>query len=205
MLIQEIITLAKHSELNSVAVKNDNSAIVAFINLAMTELYKQFNLSVYTLQVTPTHKDYVSELPINFMYAIRCHRIEIKNNKEVEVEIPINETYEEEYISFINFKQVKFSEKLANKKIYITYNVKPLPYTTNDLNKEIDLPDVLIPCLLHYLGYKAHLGVRSDGQSETNAHYMRYINSIKEAKNSGMLPINNSVKTIDRILNRGFV
>ena len=82
---------------------------------------------------------------------------------------------------------------------------KPEKYTVNNLTVEVDLPDTLIEPLLHYIGYKGHLGVKSDGQSENNAHYMRFASSVNKARELGVAASSDSWNMSDRLFERGFV
>ena len=58
MLVNKVIALAKASELRQLAVRNDDIAILGFINLGMLELYKRFPLkteeAIITLQAEKT-------------------------------------------------------------------------------------------------------------------------------------------------------
>jgi hypothetical protein len=81
---------------------------------------------------------------------------------------------------------------------------KPKFYDPDDLSDELELPDTLIEPLLHYIGYKAHLGVRSDGQSENNAHFTRFERSCDKARTLGVAHSIDSLSMAERIFNRGF-
>jgi len=205
MLVEEVVTLAKHSELNGVAVKNDVPAIVSFINLGMVELYKRFTLNTKELVLDVTESYLSVPVPEDFMYPERVYEWVVRNKERKQVEVPINEHYEFEGINFLNYKVINVSPALVGKTIHILYNTKPPKYYANDLTVEVDLPESLVDCLLHYVGYRGHLGVKSDGQSENNTHYLRFERSVFKAKELGITPTTQSLNMFNRVLNRGFV
>lgn len=205
MQIQEVITVAKHSELNSVAVKNDTLAILSFINLGLIELYEEFILETDKVVVVSENKNTLISMPEDFMYPLKAYFIEIVNNKEVKRNVYSDKPSSKDKISFKNNKEIRVDEELLNKEIVIEYCVKPPKYTLDDMNKEVDIPDVLINCLLHYIGYRGHLGVRSDGQSENNSHYIRFMQSMKRVRDKGVISFKNTNEMPSRIFDRGFV
>ena len=204
MIVQDVVTLARHGELSSVAVKDDPSAIVSFVNLGMIALYKIFTVDTRILEFTPEENDLTLILPPNFMYPIRSYQKVKEGNKLKEKDVPINEEDCAKGINFLNYKEVNFSSELIGKTIYIRYNVSPPKYTHSNMNEEIALPETLIDCLLHYVGYRGHLGIRSDGNSETNVHFVRFERSVEKAKNLGIVPTTDSLVMNKRIRDRGF-
>lgn len=205
MLIQEVITVAKHSELNSLAVKQDNLAILAFINLGLIELYKEFILQIEETSIIATVKDEKIELPLDFMYPLKAYYIKIVNSEEVKEEVYSDKPSAKNQISFTNNSKVKVPAELVGKQIFVEYSAKPPKYTLDNLDEEMALPEVLVDCLLHYIGYRGHLGVRSDGQSENTSHYVRFMQSVKKARDRGVISFKNTQEMPNRLFDRGFV
>ena len=73
MVIQEIINLAKYSELAGVAVKEDIDAITAFINLGMLELYTRFPIRVEEHIINLLDNVTTYDMPADFMYATQAY------------------------------------------------------------------------------------------------------------------------------------
>jgi len=205
MLVEEVVTLAQHSELNGVAIKTDVPAILSFINLGMIELYKRFTLNTKELVLEVSENSLSIPVPQDFMYPERVYEWVVVNNEKKQIEIPINEHYKFEGINFSNYKVISLSPALVGKTIYILYNIKPDKYSIASLTTEIDLPDSLVDCLLHYIGYRGHLGVKSDAQSENNTHYLRFERSVLKAKELNITPTTQSLNMVNRVFNRGFV
>jgi hypothetical protein len=205
MLVEDVITLAKHSELNGVAVKNDVSAIVTFINLGMIEIYKRFTLNTKEFVFEVQENALSVDVPDDFMYAERAYQWIVENNERKQVEITIDESYESKGINFLNFRRISLSPALVGITVYIVYNAKPPKYSSNKLDTELELPESLVDCLLHYIGYRGHLGVKSDGQSENNTHYLRFERSVSKAKELNVTPTTQSLNMSTRVFKRGFV
>lgn len=208
MVVQDIISLARHSELSNTALKIDNTentaAIVSFINMGMIELYKRFALKTEETIVALVEAQTIYSLPSNFMYAMSAFKEVSEYSENREEEIPINDEDEPDSIFFPNHTQVQIPSVIDGAFISIIYVAKPDTVTVNGLENELDLPDVLIECLLHYIGYRGHLGIRGDGQSENNAHFGRFERSVMKAKELGVTPSTDSYRMIDRLSSRGF-
>jgi len=204
MILQDIVNAAKFSELSSTAVKDNTSAIITFLNLGLLELYKRFPLktSEVTYAVGETTASY--SLPSNFMYPLAVYGEDIYGNIDIEEKIAINEDSDEKAVFFPNHKQVQVPSEIRGDRVSIIYVAKPETYTEDDLEAEVDLPETLIEALLHYIGYKAHLGIRSDGQTENNAHFIRFDASCRKARELGVAYSTDSYKMPDRLTYRGF-
>lgn len=204
MRIQDIITSAKYSELNSIALKDQNAVIISFINFGLIELYKIFKLKTKILTVTPLNTDPI-DVPENFMYFLEAYRIKTINNENHKINIIINDTNYKEYLALQDFTSFKVSDSLINKEIFAEYKVNPPKYDVSQLNEDIALPDTLIDCLMHYIAYKGHLSIRGGADSENNIHYQRFVRSVTNVTNLGIAPLTESYEMPNRLADRGFV
>ena len=204
MILQDIVNAAKFSELNSTALKDNTEAIITFLNLGMLELYKRFPVktaeATYPVGSTTT----LYALPPNFMYPIAVYGENKDGVIDIEEKITVNEESDEQSVFFPNHKQVQVSSEIEGSRISVIYVAKPESYTVDDLGSEVDLPETLVEALLHYIGYKAHLGIRGDGQAENNAHYIRFDASCRKARELGVAYPTDSYKMPDRLKHRGF-
>ena len=206
MLVEDVINLARHSELQNVAVQDDIPAIMAFINLGVIELYKRFVLSRVEVQIPLVEGQTSYTLPTNFMYPTSAYRMVKRGNELVQESIAINDTTQGGCsIYFPVYNQVQIPKDIEGDEITIVYVDKPRTYTMNHLLMEIEIPEVLIDCLLHFVSYKAHLGIRGEAQSESTSHYQRFERSVRKAKELGICVSTDSLKDVDRIGLRGFV
>jgi hypothetical protein len=206
MKLQEVVDAARYSELNSVAVKDNDAAIVTFLNLGMLELYKRFPLKTKEHVITLTTENRYS-LPSDYMYALEAYDDSDRTADKPDaplVDIAINDTAAEMGIFFPNHTEVQVPFLEDRTFISIVYVAKPTSYTVDDLDAELELPETLVSPLLHYIGYKGHLGIRGDGQAENNAHWIRFDRSCQEARKLGVAYSLDSWHMPDRLKDRGF-
>jgi hypothetical protein len=204
MKVQEVIDIARYSELASVAVKDNIPAIIAFLNLGMIELYTRFPIKTEEYVVSLQEGVTTYEMPSDFMYAVAAYDEVPEGSTDLVLPVPINEEDDPYSIFFPDWNTVQIPLVASNSYISIIYVTKPTPITDQDLDKEIELPVTLVDALVSYLGYRAHLGVRSDGQSENNAHWARFDRNCKKARELGVAFPIDSLKMSNRIKDRGF-
>ena len=209
MVVQEIINLARYSELANTALGKDTtdntSIIVSFLNMGMIELYTRFTLKEEEHIITRVAGTTMYDLPADFMYPMSAFKEVDETSEDQDEEIAINDEEDTNSIFFPNHKQVQIPSSVEGNQVSIIYVAKPEKYTATSLQAEVDLPEVLVDCLLHYIGYKAHLGMRGDAQAENNAHYMRFERAVMKAKELGVTPSRDSYRMPTRIGDRGFV
>ena len=207
MLVKDVVTLAKFGELSGVAAKDNVEAITAFINLGLIELYKRFIVRTEE-QMIPL-QDGVTSYPTasNFMYPVEAFgEVPIGSTAET-LPIPINDEDSIYSIRFTDWTSVQVPSTIVGSFVAITYVTKPVRLTESqveDYETELPLPDSLVDALLHYIGYRGHIGIRSDSQSENNAHWARFERSCKKAKELGVATPAESMSMSDRLFERGF-
>lgn len=204
MIVQDIINAARYSELGNTAIKDNTDAILTFMNLGLLELHKRFPLRVEQTVLTLSNTTTTFNLPSTFMYPLAAYGEDKDGNIDMEHVLPINDESNPESIFFSTFKQVQVPDTLDGSSAVIVFAAKPDRYTADDLNIELDLPETLIEPLLHYIGYKAQLGIRGDAQAENNAHWLRFDRSCKQAQDLGVAYPMDSWKMATRIYDRGF-
>lgn len=208
MIIKEVVNLAKYSELAGVAAKDNIDAIVAFINLGMIELYTRFPLKVEETLVSLVDNQIYYNMPANFMYPISAFG-EVEEFSEVTAkEIGINDEDDPLSVYFPSWSVMQVPSPTQGSYISVIYVAKPATITAvqaDDGVTELPLPDVLIDALLSYIGFRGHLGVKSDAQSENNAHWIRFEQNCAKAEKLGIAYPANSLSMSKRLYDRGFV
>lgn len=208
MIIKDVVTLAKFSEVAGISIKTNTEAIVAFINLGMLELYKRFSVRVkeHVVDLEPAVVYYT--MPSDFMVAIEAYG-EIPEKSDLKYNsLSIGNQEDPDSIYFTDWKTIQVPSSIKGSSIAIIYVSKPTSISVADAEDgvtDLDLPDVLVEALLSYIGYRAYLGVKSDGQSENNAHWARFERSCKKASDLGVGTPNESMSMYERLSIRGFV
>ncbi len=207
MTVQEFLNIVRYSEVNNIAIKDDYDALIAFLNLGMIELYTRFPIKVeeYVIELFEGTTEY--EMPDNFMFALAAYDEVPEGSKEKAIQIPINEESDPWSIFFPDWNTVQIPVVADDSYISIVYSAKPetVVNTEDGLSATLDLPDPLIDALASYIGYRAHLGVRGDGQSENNAHWQRFERNCVKARELGVAFPSDSMVMETRIMDRGFV
>ena len=204
MKISEIVTIAKYSELNTLAVKDNVSAILSFINLGLVELYGQFNLYSEEFLIELQDGVTIYDLPDNFMYMTGAFEAPEEGSTEESRPLPINEEGNPFSVNTINFKQVQVPLSLTGAYVSIIYTPKPQTFTLVDLEQDIPLPEQLIQPLLNFIAYKGHGAIRVEGQGDSDVYFTRFRRSCDERKTQGIAIASDDLSMASRINSRGF-
>ena len=205
MLISDVITDAKYGELQQLSLKDDNDAILSFINLGLLELYKRFNLrteeaivtldantTVYTLDSAALNIDMPSDCDL--MYIINAYD---ESGESVEINNEDNDLS----ILTPTYNTVQIPNPADDTYVSIMYVAGPTRVT--DPTDTLKLPPALYEALLHYIGYRGHGSVDGNINTENNTHYMRFEKSCDTAKAFGLVTADDM--RIRPVADKGFV
>lgn len=205
MIAQEFINIVKYSELANLAIKDNISAILAFLNLGMIELYTRFPIKIEEYVIELQENTTIYEMPDNFMYALSAYGEVPENTPELVNPIAINEEDDPYSIFFPDWNTVQIPAVANGSYISIIYVAKPTTVTGENLTEELELPDTLVDALASYIGYRAHLGVSGNAQAENNSHWLRFERNCVKARELGIAFPIDSLAMIKRLDTRGFV
>lgn len=207
MTVQEFLTVVRYSEVNNLAVKDDYEALIAFLNLGLIEIYTRFPIKVeeHIIELFENTTEY--QLPDNFMVALSAYGEVPDFSPKTVVPITINEESDPYSIFFPDWDTVQIPAVANGSFVSIIYIAKPetVVNTAEGLAAKLELPVPLIDALASYIGYRAHLGVRGDGQAENNAHWQRFERNCVKARELGVAYPADSMSMETRLLTRGFV
>lgn len=205
MELSELINLAKYSELNTLGVKDNNEAIVGFINLGLVELYTLFPVRTEEHIIELEDAVTVYDLPADFMYLVGAYEVPEQVHKhDNAVCVAVNEQDNPLSINTINYKQVQIPLSITGAYISIIYVPKPAKMTVSDLTAEVPIPDQLVQCLLNFVGYKGHSAITSEGQSAGDVYFARFKRACDEAKRLGIAIAAEGLTMPTRHQQRGF-
>lgn len=205
MTLQEIIDIAKNSELNTLAVKNNDEAIIGFVNLGLIELYTIFALKTEEHIIELQDGVTIYDLPDDFMYMTAAFEEVPYNSDMNSAAVPINEESNPFSINTINYSQVQIPLTCSGSYISILYVPKPTRLTIADLNTELPIPDQLVQPLLNFIAYKGHGAIKTDGQGEADIYYLRFKRSCDDIKKLGTSIAADDLSMTERLHTRGFV
>lgn len=183
MTLADVIEQLKYGELRSIAVKDDNNAIVSYINLALQALYNRFTLRVdeYVLAMEDNITEYT--LPDNLSV------IDSVYNEEGE-ELSLDDPMDVNGILRVSYDTIQVPNPITGDALSIIYI--PIPdkivyVDETSLTQKIPLPPQLLEPLLHYIGYRAHGSMDGNIKAENNTHYMRFVASCDRIDQLGVI------------------
>lgn len=198
MTVREVMLLARSGELSqlSPSIKDDDTAVVGFINLGMLELYKRFPLrteeAIITLREAKTiykldGTDADVALADPYFYLIAAYGSKRDDASSLEdLVLPINEEDNPFSVNTVSYKEVQVPLITAGALISLIYVPKPVKVLVAGLDVELDIPDQFVEPLLHYIGYRAHGAMDGNIQTESNTHYVRFEASCNRLKELGV-------------------
>ena len=189
MTVGDIVTQLKYGELRSIAIKDDNEAIVSYINLCLIVLYGRFNLltSEYIIDLQDNITEYV--MPADYV------NIEVATLED-GTNLPINDEVTFNGVNQVSYNTIQYPNPVTGTTLSVIYSASPasITYDSTDastiaasLAQVVPLPSSLVEPLLHYVGYRAHGSMDGNIKAENNTHYMRYEASCKRIDNLGLV------------------
>lgn len=204
MTIQQVIDLAKASELSGLSVSSNDNIVLSYLNLGMIELYKRFTLKVEEYIIELVEGQDIYTLPENFMWIVAAYgEVPISSTENVNV-LPVNEEDNPISINTVSWNTLQIPNSINGSYVSIIYVASPTYYTIDDLTSTIELPIQMIECLIAYIGYKANSSIDSGVQTEDNVWYARFEASCLNLEKRGMVNANDMYMN-GRIEYRGFV
>ena len=216
MTVQQVINMAKASELNALAVKDDDNVILEMINLGLIELYKRFPLKVDEAIITLVDGRDVYSLDGNdanvqmgntdYMSIVAAYgEVNVYDLSIGEVkELPINEEDNILSVNTVGWNSVQVPASLSGNYVSIIYTAAPKYLTIADISDSIPVPPQMVEALLHYVGYRAHSAVDGEINSENTTHYTRFEASCNRVLALGLFGQDDMYMT-NRVKDRGFV
>lgn len=216
MTLQEIIDIAKNSELNTLHVKDNDQAIVGFVNLGLIELYGIFPLRTEEYLIELQSGKTIYDLPSDFMYLVGAYEEVPIGSPDNSNPMPINEENNPFSLNTISYNQVQVPLSVTGSYISLLYVPKPVkmridlpaPAEPNNglgLLEELPIPEQLTTCLLNFIAFKGHGAVNTGVQDEADVYYRRFKASCEDVKTLGIGITPDDLSTAERVKTRGFV
>ena len=198
MTIQNAIDLAASTKLKNIAVAKDVAAVLGYLNLGITELYKRFPLRVdeaiinlremkseYKLDGT----DPDVEMPDNseLMWIVAAYQ-EVEDtdyNELVALELPLNEEENPLSLQTVAWNTLQVPMSIADAHISLIYVAVPELYTVDDLAEQLPVPRQMVEPLLEYMAYQAKSSIGT--VQDTALAYQEFEASCSRIEMRGMI------------------
>lgn len=195
MKLQEVLDLIQ-IKFPNIAISKNQAAIINFINLGMSELYKTFNLKIKSETVVTT-----SDLAL----------YELKND-DVELILAVFDKFGNEFRQSDVLQSLDYEYKLVNFRsfllrkpfegiLYVVYKAAPVRLV--DIDDEIDIPSCMLDALLTYISYALVSTINSDQKNDSGYYYKLFHAQCQELVNQGYkIPLNTETFSIQM---KGFI
>jgi len=209
MTAQEVIDLAKNAELKQLAVKDDDLAVLGYLNLGLLELYKRFPLEEAEAMITlrdgktaykldGTDADVAIDANKELLMIAGAYELD---DKGLPIPVVINDEDNMLSINTPSYNVVEIPAVAAGVLISVIYRVTPKFLTA--LTDVVPIPPQLLEALLNYIGYRGHGSINGELKTENQSHYVRFENSCKRVVLDGLITTDDLISK--KFHNRGFV
>jgi hypothetical protein len=183
MTLADVIEQLKYGELRSIAVKDDNVAIVSYVNLALQALYNRFVLKV-SEQIIPMYDNVVEYTLADNLMAIEGVYDENGDEFALDDETSLFSILQ------ADFETIQVPNPIEGATLSVIYKPAPTRLIYVDetsLTQKMPIPPQLTEPLLHYIGYRAHGSMDGNIKAENNTHYMRFVASCDRIEQLGLV------------------
>ena len=227
MQLSTIISQARIGELATISKQNlTDEKIVYYLNLALQNLYNYFIMDTAEAIITLSPIKFIyrfdgtdNDVLVNgnpvptdeYMIALKVYDelgIRYKINNSTEFPSP-QLTYTEKLqtvhsIYTIGQYAIQVPYPDVSKYLSVIYrkNAPIIQYIDDGTGSAVDtvvpIPNQFLEAILLYIGYRGHLAITGNPQTDNNVHYIRYKQELKELEQNGIIPIanldNNSIE-----------
>lgn len=193
---QYYLDLAKHSELRGLKSKDDTDAFLSYLNLALVEIYKTFNLKT---------KEQIIDLYDNIPdYTLNNDVLDVQlvfdeNGKEMT----INDENDSSGVFLSAIGTITVPRPYTGGQISVIYQASPVTLTS--MSDTVPLTDAFSEAILMYIGYRAHAALKTavDQVDQSNAYYLRFVKSLDKIESLGLVPVDHG--PLPKVEDKGFV
>jgi len=197
MRLRSVLDIIKATELKQLSVGEDDDAIISFLNLALIDVYSQFN--ILTEEQTITMEKDKTRYPLSE----NSFSVTTVYNEEGE-RLPLNDINNDLSVFTPAPYILHIPVPVEGKRLSVMITVAP-PFVTSSNLDTLDfiVPPQLLEPLTTYVGYRAYISMNGDQNTENSSHYNRYLRACNDVRKRGLL--HHSVMTNTKATDRGFV
>ena len=178
MYVKDVMDMAKISSLNNLAIAKNDDALIKFIYLGVSELYRRFNLSIKSETVLINENLNLYELR-NSDVSLLLSVYDKLGRELKQTDVFNSNDYDYKLLNFRSF----LLKKPFNGILFAVYKASPIVFKDSD--DIIDLPDAMIDALLTYVAYVGHSTINRDNINEASAYSQRFDLACRELEMQG--------------------
>jgi hypothetical protein len=190
------------TELKQIVVGENEDEVIAYLNLALVDVYSQFNVLEEEQIITMIKDKTRYPLPDNNMRVTAAFR-KFEDKSDKTESLPLNDINHEDSVFTPTPYILHVPNPVEGDIISLIIAVSP-PFITK---ANIDTVDFMVPAqflepILSYISYIAYKSMNADANTENAARYNIYLRSSNDVRKRGLL--NNSIMTNTKTIQRGF-
>ena len=178
MNVKDVMDMAKISSLNNLAIAKNDDALIKFIYLGVSELYRRFNLSIKSETILINENLTLYELR-NPDVSLLLNVYDKLGRELKQTDVFNSNDYDYKLLNFRSF----LLKKPFNGVLFAVYKASPIVFKDSD--DIIDLPDAMIGALLTYVAYVGHSTINRDNINEASAYSQRFDLACRELEMQG--------------------
>lgn len=177
MLVKDVIDMAKIGAIQNLVISKNENAIMKFIYLGVSELYRKFNLSIKVESIN-TNPDLA-------LYELRSKDVSLllsvynSDGQELRQTDVMGGVYDYKIINYRSFLLRQPRHDL----LFAIYKASPIMFTS--IEDEVELPDAMIEALLTYVAYMGNSTINKDNKNETAYYAQKFEETCKDLDNQG--------------------
>ena len=179
MHVSDIVEIAKITFLNNIAISRNDKALIKFVQLGVSELYRRFNLSIKSETITTSTNLTLYELK-NQDVSLLLGVFDRTGRELKETDVMDSRTFEYKMVNYKSFLLRNPFDGL----LYAVYKASPSKALEN-LEDYIELPDAMMDALLTYVAYIGHSTINKDNINEASAYLQRFDMACRELDMQG--------------------
>jgi hypothetical protein len=201
MRLRRIVDLAKATELKQIVIGEDDKQIIDLLNLALIDVYSQFDILEEEIEITLQAGKTRYTLPDNCMRVTAVFRV--LEGEEYPTSIPLNDIQNENSVFTPQPFVLHVPTPKQGEKISVIYLTEPPEVTLSNIDTlDFMVPSQLLEPILSYMSYVAYKSMNGDQNTENASRYMIYQRSCSNVRHRGLL--NYSMVTNMKAVQRGF-
>ena len=177
MIVQDVIDMVKISSLSNIVITKNENALISFINLGVSELYRRFNMSikVEAIEIEPSLALYELRSPdVSLILSIyNLEGIELQQTDTLGVK------YDYKIMNWRSFLLRKPKSEI----LLAVYKASSPRLTSVD--DVIDIPDSMMDALITYVAYIGQSSINKDNTNEAQLYYQRFEQRCQDLDNQG--------------------
>jgi hypothetical protein len=199
MLASEAITNLRQTELKQLAVASvTDAAVLVYLNEAILELHKRFNLwqdGAIVTHATDVTLYKLDGIDVNVSIDLSDKQLLLITDViDYEgSEISINDEDDQYGAVTPKYNQLEFpSDGLAvGEDFGVIFRAGPLSMVAD--TETIDLPPTLFEAMYFYVGFRAHVSQKGNKELENQTHFARFIDACNRVEAQGLIVAESTV------------